>query len=261
MTYLVIGGGGQYIFSFLGAIKKLDPTITEISGASAGSLIGLLLAIGWDIDRITDFFISLVQSDFIKPQINNLFTNYGLIDSEPFKRYLIDFIGFEPTFKDLKIKLYVSAYNLTYDKTEYFSCDTYPDMSVVDAVCMSACIPFLISCPPFRDSIYIDGGSFEYAPVIPFMNKPVGEVLVVMIELPDCTYSIRNFKDFCLKIFLKYLSFSFNSTCHDVNVFKTIKIPQLEHVTSVTTDISDNEKWKLFFHGYKFAERQMGGTM
>ena len=55
MKYLVIGPGALGLFSFIGLLHKIKHTlddVEEISGASAGSLIGLFLSLNKETDEI-----------------------------------------------------------------------------------------------------------------------------------------------------------------------------------------------------------------
>ena len=53
--YLVVGPGAMGIFSMLGYLKTIEPSlkhIKEYSGASAGAIIILFLSLGFTIDDI-----------------------------------------------------------------------------------------------------------------------------------------------------------------------------------------------------------------
>ena len=69
MTYiknLVLGSGGIYAFTILGALKYLEENnyykrteIRNILGASVGSLLGLFISLGYELDEIIELGMKL----------------------------------------------------------------------------------------------------------------------------------------------------------------------------------------------------------
>jgi predicted acylesterase/phospholipase RssA len=78
--------------------------------------------------------------------------------------------GCDPTFEELDMKIYVSAYCLNTSTTEYFSRDTHPKMKVIDAVCMSMAIPLIFACGKYQGRTYVDGGTQEQYPMVPIFR-------------------------------------------------------------------------------------------
>jgi len=149
MKYLVLGPGAMGIYAMIGRLKRINKElrdVQEISGASAGSILALFLALGMSVDKILRISLSLDISEFVKVNIALFFNKFGFVDVEPIRKKLIEVCGCNPTFKELKKKIYVAAFCLNSSKTEYFSVDTHPDMKVIDAVCMSIAIPLVFEC-------------------------------------------------------------------------------------------------------------------
>jgi len=101
----------------------------------------------------------------------------------PIRKKLVDICGSDPTFNELDMKIYVSAYCLNTAETVYFSKDTHPDMKVIDAVCMSMAVPFIFACGNYEDNIYVDGGMKEEYPLTPFLDKKPYEVTCIKIKM------------------------------------------------------------------------------
>ena len=173
-------------FLYLGVLAKLKQSgrldgLEEISGASAGGLLGFLfLATKGDLSQVLDYALTVPVKQLMKPNIRNFLKNYGLVTPSKIRKVLSDacmkFIGKpDVTFKELyewhPIKLHVSAYCVDLMKTDYFSVDTTPTMSVLDAVCATIAIPFLFSAVKIGDWTYIDGGAAESVPAGPFLGK------------------------------------------------------------------------------------------
>ena len=159
MKYLVLGPGALGYFSLLGYVKSIEDKlegIKELSGASAGAIISLFLSVGLSVDEIIKFSFDFNVPEFVKIDLGCFFNKFGFVDIDPIRSKLIEFCKGNPTFKELKKKLYVSAFCLNTSKTEYFSVDTHPDMYVIDAVCMSMSIPFIFTATTYNNKTYVD---------------------------------------------------------------------------------------------------------
>jgi predicted acylesterase/phospholipase RssA len=185
MRYLVLGPASMGIYSLIGTLKALEPKLVdvkEISGASAGSILTLMLALGMSVDEILEVSLSMDISKLVKVRIGSFFNKFGFVDMEPIRDTLVTICGCDPTFEELDMKIYVSAYCLNSSSTEYFSRDTHPRMKVIDAVCMSIAVPLLFSCGKYQGRTYVDGGTQEQYPVTPFLDKKPHEITCVKLK-------------------------------------------------------------------------------
>ena len=186
MKYLVLGPASMGIYSMIGVLKALESKLVdveEISGASAGSILALFLALGMSVDEVYKISLSLNIPEFVKLRIGSFFNKFGFVDLAPIREKLVEVCGCDPTFAELDMKIYVSAYCLNTSTTEYFSKDTHPDMKVIDAVCMSIAIPLIFSCGKFEGKTYVDGGTQEQYPMVPFLNKKPHEVTCIKLKM------------------------------------------------------------------------------
>jgi len=185
MKYLVIGPGAMGIFAMLGHLKTIEHKlihVKEISGASAGSILALLLALGKSIDEMIDISLRLNISDLVKLNLKCFLQKFGFVDLESMREKLIEICGCDPTFRELQKKIYISAFCVNTSSTEYFSVDTHPDMKVLDAVCMSISIPFVFSPRKYNNNTYVDGATVESMPLAPFLDKPAHEQYCICIQ-------------------------------------------------------------------------------
>jgi len=120
-------------------------------------------------------------SEMTKVDLKTFINSFGFIHHEFIKRKLIELWGGNPTFKELKKKLYVSAYCLNTLEVEYFSRDTHPDMHVIDAVCASISIPIVFASFSYNGKKYVDGATNESIPAVPFLHKHFSDVMCVKI--------------------------------------------------------------------------------
>ncbi|AFK66143.1 hypothetical protein OMVG_00143 [Ostreococcus lucimarinus virus OlV3] len=186
MKYLVLGPASMGIYSLIGSLKALESKlidVKEISGSSAGSILALLLALGMSVDEILEVSLSLNIPDFVKLRIGSFFNKFGFVDLGPIREKLVEVCGCDPTFDELEMKIYVSAYCLNSSSTEYFSKDTHPNMKVIDAVCMSMAIPLIFACGRYEGKTYIDGGTQEQYPMTPFLGKKPHEVTCIKLKM------------------------------------------------------------------------------
>jgi len=243
--YLVLGPGGMGYYAILGAYTRMYDelkNIKSISGSSAGALLALFIALGKNPQEIYDISFNVNIKDFVKYNIKSFLSNYGLIDHSQIREKLISICEGEPTFSELDTELYISAFNVNESKTEYFSKSTHPNMSVIDAVCMSISVPFLFSSVKYNNKLYIDGGTMECYPAPPFLNKNPSEVLVLRIITNPTSTEIKNFKTFVDALVRSTLK---NRTSYD-KMFPTVTL-DLSNYNIFDFNMSEEEKLKLFF--------------
>jgi predicted acylesterase/phospholipase RssA len=260
MKNLIIGPGAMGFFMFLGVVSKLKregqlDDLEAISGASAGALIGFLLCLAkGDPTKVLDFSLNVPLKQIMKPNIKSLLKDYGLIPYTKVKKVLVDacrtFMGKEDvTFQELYefhgVKLYVSAYCVDFMKTVYFSVDTTPTMSVLDAVCASVAVPFLFSSVKLKDGWnYIDGGAAEVIPGAPFLSQEA-------FALKLAWNNIEKVKD--LKTYAIGILYSTMKLRHDYD-FPCIDL-ELTGEDVFNFGASNDAKLKMFLKGYEQGAR------
>ena len=192
---LSIGPGAMGFFLYLGVLSKLKQegrldNLEEISGASAGGLLGFLfLVTKGDLPKVLDYALDVPVKQIMKPNLKNFMKSYGLVSPTKIRKILSDacmkFIGkSDVTFEELyawhPIKFHVSAYCVDLMKTDYFSVNSTPKLSVLDAVSATIAIPFLFSTVKIGEWTYIDGGAAESTPSGPFLGRN-SEVLAMKL--------------------------------------------------------------------------------
>lgn len=251
MKYLILGPASMGIFSLIGSLKARENALAdvrEISGSSAGAILSLFLALGMSVDEILDVSLSLDIPSFVKIRLGSFFNKYGFVDMGPIRKKLVDICGKDPTFRELDMKIYVSAFCLNTSETVYFSKDTHPDMKVIDAVCMSMAVPFIFGCGNFDNYTYVDGGTKEEYPLTPFLDKKPHEVTCIKIKM-DTIYqeSIDTPKQFVETLIRSALS---NRTTYQTPI-EIIEI-NVKDTNVFNFSMSYEEKIKLFNLGYTF---------
>jgi NTE family protein len=190
---LVFQGGGVKGIAYVGAVQVLtarnlmDPVV-NVAGASAGAITAALLAAGATADELGSILGSTDFSRFMDGRklgrVVRLFDDLGIYKGDEFEHWCRDQIGSltawvtgqaqpDLTFAQLSAlaakepgrfrHLYVVATNLSRQRAEVFSAQTYPDVPVWKAVRMSMSIPFFFEAYRFNGDVYADGGiSWNY---------------------------------------------------------------------------------------------------
>ena len=165
-TNLVLEGGGMKGIAYAGALEVLDSlgisdSIERVAGTSSGAMNGMMYALGYSGKEIRHLNLNTNFGKYNQvgfPLIGGLIRvkkTYGYYKTDKLIEDLGKVMaakGFSPdlTFEELYIAhqsgknvklLYLTGANLTDQKTEVFSHETYPTMQVLDAVRISISIP------------------------------------------------------------------------------------------------------------------------
>ena len=157
---IALGGGGTRGFAHLGVLKALEEKgikIDIVSGTSAGSIVGSLIAAGKTSEEIFKLMKENELTDFakIKLPIN------GFMSLENMGKKLGKMLPGE-NFNDLKLPLHIAVTNMLTGKIEYIS-----KGNIVKAVQASSSIPIIFSPVEINGKIYVDGGLLDNIPVKP----------------------------------------------------------------------------------------------
>ena len=243
-------------FLFLGVLSRLKrdgqlDTLEAISGASAGALLGFLFCISkGDSTRVLDYALTVPVKQLMKPNIKCLLKNYGLISCSKIRKVLgeachtfiqKDDVTFQELYELYPIKLHVSSYCVDFMKTVYFSVDTTPTMSVLDAVCASVAIPFLFSSVKLSDGYnYIDGGSAEVVPGAPFIGQDALAMKLAWNRLPE----VKDLKTYAMSILLSTMKM------RHVYEFPTLDLDSSDFDV-YDFSASNDAKLKMFLKGFE----------
>ena len=163
----------------LGALQYSDDNyllknISKYIGTSAGSICGYMLAIGYTPIEImvylcTKQILEKMKNFNIVAMMNGSgATSFSYIQ-EQLEKMTIEKIGQLITLGDLYHKygkeLYCITHNLTSNKLEILSYETYPDMPCLIALRMSANLPLIFDHFTYFGSFYIDGGISNNFPI------------------------------------------------------------------------------------------------
>jgi NTE family protein len=281
---LALQAGGVLGTAYIGAVEALDEkgilaNIERVSGASAGAIMGTLIALRFTPVEIEQVMLNLDFSGFTDPtNLVNVVQNYGYYAGDFFLQWMQDLIAQKlsktATFEDLVKEgfgdLYVFATDLTARGLREFSYRSTPDAQIACAVRASMSIPFFFQAWQFPDGIpdnhlYIDGGlilpyplwTFDYPP---FSPEEDDNKETLGISLKTAFSPVGLCKPFDLKEYVESL-FEAVSTMRvsAADKQRTISVDTL-NISPTNFEISMTDKMKLAKSGYdavmQFFERK-----
>jgi NTE family protein len=171
---LALSGGGVWGISYAGAFEELErlgilQQICCVAGTSAGSMAGLLLALGY---TSTEIIQKIRNADYAKilghGNVNQIVTHYGYYNgnhaTQVFRSWVEEKLGSaDATFGDLisanGLDLRVYATNLNTRQVFEFSYKKTKAVSLADAVRASMSVPLFFTATEIDRQIYVDGGT------------------------------------------------------------------------------------------------------
>lgn len=180
---IVISGGALKVLCSLGCIKYLEEhdmlaSVRNFVGTSAGAMICFFLVLGYKSHEIELFLEKNLDDPKIglldPSQVLNILNDYGISDGSNFielmKRILygrtrMNDITFIELAKLTGRNLVVCVSNLTDEKEEFFSVDSKPNMSVIQALRISCSIPLIFNPVVLDEKLYLDGALYNNFPM------------------------------------------------------------------------------------------------
>jgi len=310
--YLALKGGGIRGIAYTGALKVLEeknisPYIEKVAGTSAGAIVGALFCMGYSAKEMEEIMFGLNiatfndGSWFFLGGQRRMRKNYGWYKG----RKLESWIGWQvkqktgdenTTFMQLHRlaqnnkhfrDLYVTATNLSSQKLEVFSWETFPDLPVKTAVHASAAVPLYYGAvfidssgrvatqrhPTNNYNVYVDGGLMDNYPIDLF-NEPGSDTLSpyalgMKLERPEqiefrkthiglAPFNIHSFGSYMGSLYnivkeqLNKTSEPINESKHSIYISNGNISPRVRH-------ISTEQKEKLFNLGVAGAEQFFEG--
>jgi predicted acylesterase/phospholipase RssA len=171
---LILSGGGLKGFGFIGALKVLEENniikiknIKNYYANSVGTIISLLLAIGYNLNFLEEFIIKFDFKKIIpKMDLSSLFNDLGISNGNEImiilqtmflKKTKQNDMSFSEYYKKYKIKLNFITTNYTLGKEEVLSVEATPELSILLAVRMSISIPLIFTPVIYNNNIFVDG--------------------------------------------------------------------------------------------------------
>lgn len=204
IKHIVISGGGPTGITAYGALSELAKkefwsleNIESIYATSAGSFIGVIIALGYDWSWIDDYLVKRPWekvADVTPFTFVEAFHKKGIVG----EKFIQDSISPLLTAKDLPADVTLAGlFNATNIDIHIYTTEmngkrltkvdmshiTHPDLLVTRAMAMSGALPFLFTPVCFDGKCYIDGGMINNFPLEDcFRDKQCDESEVIAIK-------------------------------------------------------------------------------
>jgi predicted acylesterase/phospholipase RssA len=232
IKHLVLSGGGPAGFLTYGALRQLAirdfwrlENIKSIYGCSVGAFFGVIVSLGYDWEWLDDYFIKRPWEKLLHISALTFFEKKGLLD----ETFIAESIATLLSAKDLKetitlkefyaynhidLHIYTTNINTPLITKVDLSHTTHPDLTVIQALSMSMCYPFLFKPVCLNDDeCYIDGGLINNYPLNDCLIQQecaANEILAfknVWLETPNKITAASSVLDFLLVLMQKMHSF------------------------------------------------------
>jgi predicted acylesterase/phospholipase RssA len=222
-----LSGGGINCIAFLGVFKYLIENdiidkdfknIKNIVCVSGAAFFVLPLILGYSLEMSIKICLEFNYENLIDYNlfdINNLLEEYGFYSNDFFSNIcsvifknkgLDENITMKELYEYTKTNYVLKVTNLTDYKIEYINHISHPDLSVITAIKMTTCIPFIFKAIKYNDKYYVDGGLCGNFPLE--YNKQIKSknYLGIHIKTKDKNKNINNLFDFFNRITMAPIS-------------------------------------------------------
>lgn len=274
---IVLSGGSIKGFIILGALQylydnNLHHSIKTYIGTSIGSMISYFLCIGYTpleiviyicghqlLEKLQNFNIS----DMLQGNGAASFSNIH----DSLEKMTLSKIGYLPTLSNIKDRfgktLIFTTYNISQDKIEYLSHETYPDLPCLSAIRMSSNLPMIFGDYRYGGSYYIDGGLGNNFPID--IGDKYGEK-ILGLTLDDKTTDFMDIKYNFLEYVYKLMSIPvcqlINNKIENASKNNKCKILRLKYgkINILNFNISPKQKLEMFSDGYNQIKEFLENT-
>lgn len=163
-TGLVLSGGGARGLAHIGVLRVLDELgiqISEISGTSAGAIIGAFYSAGYKPKEIFEIARNRKFFGFS----NLLFGKPGVFDMKPFSEVYLEYFPHNQ-IEQLGIPMHISATDIVQGELLYFNSG---DLST--ALMASSSVPLVFQPVPYNNTLLMDGGIMNNFPIEPLLES------------------------------------------------------------------------------------------
>ena len=172
------GGGGFGVLGYIGVLNYFEKCSIirsnyNISGTSAGAVFAFLICIGYKSNELIEIFTpEFLKSILVINSIIDYERNGNLLDLNFFwkrmehicesKNYDLCTLTFEQLYNKSNRILNITGTCILNSKGEGFNVKTFPRMTILKALEISTCLPFLLRPIEFNNTFYIDGALSDY---------------------------------------------------------------------------------------------------
>jgi predicted acylesterase/phospholipase RssA len=209
---LLISGGGMKGLMFVGALRYMEEIsachFTTITGVSVGSLLGLLLCVGYSSQDLEKVLCAADLRKMSDVRIQNLLSKFGLDNGNKVMNWIGELLHQKGLSRDItfsqlkrftKKDFVVYACNVDDRSMDSFCARNTPNLKVLDAIRMSISIPFYFTAKKYNGKVYVDGGVISSFP-IDLVERDYTNVLGVKFKTLRENATPENLVNFCSNV-------------------------------------------------------------
>lgn len=209
-THLVCSGSALRSLCLLGVLRyiyfnKMENYIKNAAGSSMGAFFCLAFALKIPVDKLEEILTETIKvaASISSSSILNIFTELGFNDAKNYlygikkyikEKYDMDDITFIQLSKMTGVNVYVSTTRINDGKNIIFNVNDYPNVSVLDAIAASMCIPTITKPIKIDKYLYIDGCISNNLPYDVFKEVNHDNILNIAIYVKS-DYEVANLLD------------------------------------------------------------------
>ena len=238
---LVLSGGAARGFAHPGVIKALHENGVYpdcISGTSAGAIVGVFYADGFEPEEIIELFKKKKVFNFV----NIALGRKGLLSISGLEKTLKNNLRAKK-FDQLQKPFYVASTNFNSGEVVYFH-----EGDLVEKVVASSSIPVLFKPVEIGGALYVDGGVLDNLPHTPLKGK-CRNLIGVHVNYTGPEKEINNLMEIAERAFHLSIGARIKEIADELDVF--IEPEELKHFS--VTDVGEGDK--MFRIGYEEATK------
>ena len=197
---LALSGGGVRGISHLGVLKALNEVgifPNQISGSSAGAIVGVMYCQGYSPDDVLKI---VIETNYFK--LMRLAISWkGLFNLDSLAELLKTYLPVDE-FSALKIPLHVAATDIGKGEVVF-----YNSGRLIEPILASSCIPGMFEPIEYDSRYLVDGGVLNNLPIEPLKEKSDLVIGVNCNHLPELG-KVRNVKNLLERAVMMNLNFN-----------------------------------------------------
>lgn len=260
---LSLSGGGLNCILYIGSLKYLEEcdilkNIDEYHGLSFGSIVSLLLIIGYTIDECIDIIKKLDVKQYFQCSIKRLLNNYGFDSYKLILGYYrkllkrkigVDKITLKELYDKTKKEFHIYTFNINKSILVDFNYKDYPDLDVIDCVYSSTCLPFIFEPCKINNNFYIDAGLILSIPTS--FIKDENETLIIHLKTKRIFGEFNDLFDYIYQLYYSQKIYIENYICFNhIKKSKIVTIHRSNDNKSSLINIDKNEIDDMIKDGY-----------
>ena len=264
---LVLSGGSVKGIAHVGALNVLVEKglidlkkLESVAGTSAGSMLGLLIVLGFTTDEVRDFLYELDISSMFNPDLSLVLKKCGIETGQTvcrmfedilYERTRVKHINFRQLFEITGIHFIVVGSCLTTKEAVYYDHLNTPNFKVSMAIRISIGIPGFFTPVAIGSNRYIDGGVINDYPMNLFVDRLDKTVGILINNEFSTEYSCPEeyFMAIISLFFYRYYNKSAEQWADNTVCIKHT----MDNINMLSFDIDYDSKVKLYEAGENAA--------